>query len=123
MQNLFFIMYTIKEYTNIEVDLRNATEEYDMLKEANLIDQIKAALPADDIAEFENILSDMRNDFIQNQMSLDGTVSRQVKRFIDLFSAAAKPILNELLDSVMKTLDEDAESKSAARKVVNFFTK
>lgn len=123
MQNLFFIMYIIREYTNIEVDLRKATEEYDMLNEAHLISLIKGALPVDDFAEFENMLSDMRNDFIQNQMSLDGTVSRQVKRFVDLFSTAAKPILNELLDSVMKTLNEDAESKSAARKVVNFFTK
>lgn len=123
MLNLFFMMYVIKAYTNIDVDLKNALEEYDMLQSSGLFETIWGRLPSGDINSFQNILNASKDDFIQNEMSFDAVVGRQVNRFIDLFKVAAKPILKELSDAIMKNIDENPENKEAVQKIVNFIKK
>ena len=123
MCNLFFIMYLIKEYTNIEIDLKDSCNEYDVLKESGLLECIWEMLPADDVAQFKDILKFVRDDFIQNQMSIDAIIGRKIEQFISLFSVSAKPILNEFVNAIMKNLDENPENKETVKNFIKSFRK
>ena len=73
-------------YTNITVDFSNILEEYDLLEEQCLVDELIRLMPQREVT-FETILKMVFDDFIQNNYENHAFISNQVQRIVDIFTA------------------------------------
>lgn len=114
----------IENYTNLTVETKGFSEEYDELKKSGLFDillignDITAPLiPYEEIAEFKHLLSIKKSDILQNKYEIHSFITEQVERFKALGEATLTP----LMDVVSKKLDEIP--KEELDKIIEFAKK
>ena len=66
LRYLLYVFNLIDLYTNITVDFSNILEEYDLLEEQGLVDELIRLMPQREVTSFETILKMVFDDFIQN---------------------------------------------------------
>lgn len=69
---LFFSLTLINEYTDIDVDFKNALTEFDMLEKEGLVDLLKTVIPEQEYNKFQTVLNMARDDIYENERSLVG---------------------------------------------------
>lgn len=93
---LFSTMEQIRLYTNLEFPMTEALENYDLLNEYGLIDILISKIPAKEQSEFVTVLNMTMDDFMQNNISIESSLSMLVDRFKNIDKNAVSPILKVL---------------------------
>lgn len=111
-QYMLYCLWLVKQYTNINIDLSNSLEEFNLLNENELIDIIVNNIPDKELKEFRMILDMVENDVMQNEYEIHSFISNQVERFGELFGRIAEPALNRVSE-VLDNMDEKTIDKLA----------
>lgn len=109
-RNLFGTMELIRSYTDLEIEMKSALNDYDLLAEVGLIDPIIDKIPERERDEFVDILELTLDDFIQNNTTLEAIVSTQIKRFSTLVGAAIEPVFGPIIAEYNKLSNEDKKA-------------
>lgn len=104
---LFFTMFIIDKYTDIDVDLKNAAHEYDLLnKEDKLIKQLYTFIPEEEIAEFNMVLDMVKDDFMNNEYQIGNYISNRLDNFAKILGTVLSPALDKLSSSINEIDDK-----------------
>jgi hypothetical protein len=81
-RKMLFLLTLINRYTDIDIDFTNALEEYDMLCSIDL-DKIYGCFAETEyeLQRYEEILSDMTDDFYDNERSMIGYLDTKLASF------------------------------------------
>ena len=110
---LFFKKMLIQQYTNIVIESPGFWEEYDMLKQEDLLDVVTLAIiPDDELEEFNDILEMTWNDYINNYIEPHVFVDRQFNRLKSLIENLFEPII-EKASNVLINMSEEDDKKIA----------
>lgn len=109
-QYMLYCLFLVKQYTNIEVDFSNSLEEFNLLNENDLLDEIYSRIPEKEIKEFRMILDMVESDVVRNEYELHAFINNQAERFGELFGYIAKPALDRL-GEVLEDMDEGTIDK------------
>ena len=104
-RNMFFRLSVVKYWTNIEVDLNNALEEYNLLAEYDLYTIISKMVPQSELGEFAALTQWAMDDFMSNEMSIQAYIGEQFARFGGLTKEFIKIASGKIIDSV-NNMDE-----------------
>lgn len=96
-------------YTDLEVNKDNWTEEYDMLREARLMDPILDMIPGDDLQEFDILRKMILDDFLDNEASARSWINRLVQKFSEKLNSGMMKLAETLdkidLEEIKKSID------------------
>ena len=106
---LFFVRSIIELYTDLEIENNAFYDEYDLLNESGLLDEIMQMIPEKEINEFKMICDMKRSDLLQNKYENHAFISDQVERFGKLIGITLKPVLDKISEQIENMSDEDAE--------------
>ena len=110
MYYLFFCRAVIESYTNLTIESEGFYDEYDMLNELGLMDEITKSIPEKELKELKMICDMKKNDVIFNNATPEAYVSQQVERFASISSVILKPIL-ERIETEINDMDESKMDK------------
>lgn len=110
MRYLFYRLTLLRLYTDLEIDLSEGLEIFDMLEENGWTDDLLARIPEKERAAMKALLDMAEEDFKANVYSAPAYLGSQVERFATLFGALAAPGL-EALSKSLENLDEAKISK------------
>jgi hypothetical protein len=102
---LLFGLSIIDKYTNLEVDFKHASSEYDLLCKSNLFASVNELIPEKELKELQGMMDMVFNDTLQNELSTQRFVSNQVNRFSKLIELSFKPVLDKIADEI-ENMDE-----------------
>ena len=109
LRYLLYVFNLIDLYTNITVDFSNILEEYDLLEEQGLVDELIRLMPQREVISFETILKMVFDDFIQNNYENHDFISNQVQRIVDIFTATTSPLIEKIKEKVENMTEEDID--------------
>ena len=99
-REMLYKLNLINMYTNINIEFKNNDnplyDQYDLLQKYNLVISIFRIIPVEEQDEFENILMEKLNDFMDNNCSTSVCINRHVERIRDLGAALLNPLIDEL---------------------------
>ena len=107
---MLYCLNLVKQYTNIEIDFKNALEEFNMLNKYGLLDMICNTIPERELQEFQMILDMTENDVVHNEYEIHSFISNQIDRFGNLFGHIVKPAFDKIND-IIKNMDEKTIEK------------
>ena len=107
---LFFVRSIIELYTDLEIENNAFYDEYDLLNESGLLDEIMQMIPEKEINEFKMICDMKKDDIIFNQSTPKAFVNQQIERITNIASVALKPILDKLATE-LENIDDEKISK------------
>ena len=110
MYYLFFCRAVIESYTNLTIESEGFYDEYDMLNELGLMDEITKSIPEKELKELKMICDMKKNDVIFNNATPEAYVSQQVERFASISSFTLKTIF-ERIETEINNMDEDKMDK------------
>lgn len=87
IQYILQTVYIVKVWTDLEVDETVFLEEYDFLKKSGVLPVLSSFIPADELEEFASLVSMMKTDMMDNNLSFSPAWDRNVKRVIDIVMA------------------------------------
>lgn len=91
----YIILGVVNLYTSIEIETKNAMEQYDMLQSRGLVDLITHFI-GEDLKELQTVLNMCRDDFNARHYSTPGIVNRLVD------------LVQDTVGEVMKQLDPES---------------
>lgn len=91
----YIILGVVNLYTSIEIETKNAMEQYDMLQSRGLVDLITHFI-GEDLKELQTVLNMCRDDFNARYYSTPGIVNRLVD------------LVQDTVGEVMKQLDPES---------------
>ena len=97
---LFFVRSIIELYTDLEIENNAFYDEYDLLNESGLLDEIMQMIPEKEINEFKMLCDLKREDILTNQYETHSFISNQVTRFGELIGVSLKPLLEKISDQL-----------------------
>ena len=97
---LFFVRSIIELYTDLEIENNAFYDEYDLLNESGLLDEIMQMIPEKEINEFKMLCDLKREDILTNQYETHSFISDQVTRFGELIGVSLKPLLEKISDQL-----------------------
>lgn len=116
---MLYCLWLVKQYTYIEMDFSNSLEEFNLLNEHDLLNNIIKKIPEKEHREFQMILEMIENDTMQNEYEMHAFISNQIERFGELFGHIVKPALDRFSD-ILENVDESTIDKIVDKlKVLN----
>ena len=97
---LFFVRSIIELYTDLEIENNALYDEYDLLNESGLLDEIMQMIPEKETNEFKMLCALKREDILTNQYETHIFISNQVTRFGELIGVSLKPLLEKISDQL-----------------------
>lgn len=113
---LLFCRMIIEQYTDLQVETEGFYEEYDLLNESGLLDQIMQKIPEREIKEFKMICDMKKSDLLQNKYDNHAFIASQVERFGTLIGVTLKPVLDKLATELGNMDDSKIDKLSKALK-------
>lgn len=107
---ILHVMGIIEMYTDLEINNGNILAEYDLLNENGLIEIIVKSIKEQEIAECQMCLDMVFNDAIQNEMSTEAFIKRQVERFGTLVGTTLSPALTVIGEQLSKISPEQIDA-------------
>lgn len=95
---MLFSLTLVNEYTDIDVDFKNALNEFDMLEKEGLVDLLVNSIPRLEHDKFQTILNMVRDDIYENERSLIG--------YLDSKLTATELGLGSILDGLSVVNDD-----------------
>ena len=119
-----YVLYTMRliaEYMDIEIDMDSIIEEYDLLNQNHMIEEIISVIPKNEVDEMSTILSMVDNDTMTNYYEPHAYMQNLMDRIevsIDKFITPVADSLTEGLKNVdTKTVLKVIQSMSNEKKV------
>ena len=116
---LLSILVIIDNYTDLEVDFSNVTEEYDLLVKNNILpllighnEEKQGIIPYSEIAEINTLIAMSVDDIMQNNFTTHAFIQNQVTRFGELIGFTFSPLIEKLSDAFEKLDDKTIEKLS-----------
>lgn len=106
---LFFVRSIIELYTDLEIENGAFYEEYDLLNQSGVLDEIMQMIPEKEIAEFKMICDMKKEDLLFNQSTPKAFINQQVERVSTILGVTLKPILEKISDQIDNMSEEDVE--------------
>ena len=106
---LLFCRMIIEQYSDLQVETEGFYEEYDLLNEFGLLDNIMQKIPEKEIAEFKMICDMKKSDLLQNKYENHAFIASQVERFGTLIGITLKPVLEKISEQIENMSEEDVE--------------
>ena len=103
-KHMLFNLSIIDMYTDVDVNLDNSINEYDLLQESGLFKIVKDYIGDIELSELLNILEMKERDVICNEYEPHAFISGQVERFGALLGISFSPILEKFAD-IIENLD------------------
>ena len=116
LQYLFFCRIIIESYTNLIIDTQGFLDEYDMLNQRGLIDEITSRIPEREINELKMICDMKKDDVIFNYGTPHAFISQQIENLGNVLSVVLTPIITETVKEINNLNEEDV------KELVNIFT-
>lgn len=117
---ILYVMNLIHEYTNLEVNFKNISEEYDLVKKTGLLEKILSIIPNEERTEFLTMLNMTIDDYMKNIYDPHSYITRQIDRFGTLISTLLAPYVDNFTDMI-SNLDDDKINKIG--KIIEMFPK
>ena len=115
LKYLFFRKTLIQQYTNLICESAGFWEEYDLLKQADLLDKVTIdIIPESEYLEFNEILEMVWEDTLSNYLELHTFIDRQMIRVKSTIEKVFDPVADKLSDII------DNMSKQDDKKVAKF---
>ena len=95
-------------YTSIEIETKNAMEQYDMLQSRGLVDLITHFI-GEDLKELQTVLNMCRDDFNARYYSTPGIVNRLVDLVQDTVGEVMKQLDSESIEGLKVLLKSMSE--------------
>lgn len=111
---LLYCLEIVRRYTNIEVDLTDVINEFNLLNKYGLIDEIASRISEKELKEFKWILDMVENDMLQNEYEIHAFIGKQVDRFGELTGLLLKPVIEQLNEKI-ENIDEKTIDKIAKK--------
>ena len=106
-KHIFTFLTVVDLYTNIEIEFKDALNEYNTLAKLGAMDVIFSAIPEDELKEFKMIVDFETNDAIANEYENHAFIRSQVERFGTLIGNVIEPILSTIdLDKVKEVIEK-----------------
>ena len=105
VQYLLFNRIIIEYYTNLEIETKGFYEEYDMLCQNGIMEQIASLIPKEEINELKTII-----DAVANAYETHSFISNQVTRFGNLIGVTLKPFAEKIANEI-ENMDESKIEK------------
>lgn len=115
-RTLLLTLSVIDNYTNLDVDFDNISSEYDILTYSGIMgilvgdNDTHGIIPYGEIVEIQAIMSMMIDDIIQNEMSMQAFIQKEVSRFGELIGFALTPLIEKLDDKAIEKIGKQLES-------------
>ena len=109
-KNMLMKLNIINMWTNIQVDFNDSLSEYNMLCKSGLFATITKMIPEMEVGEFVSLVDWARDDFMLNEMSVQGFVSGQIRRITDTAKVFFEPLVEKFIKNVDK-IDENTIQK------------
>ena len=109
-QHMLFGLQLVKQYTNIDVDLKKSLEEFNLLNKSGVMNIVLTLIPETEFKEFEMLLGMICNDVMCNEYETRAFISNQVERFGELTGAVLTPLF-EQLNKTIENIDEKTVDK------------
>ena len=114
---MLYLFALIDTYTNIEINQKEWTFEYDRLDSLGLIESILGLIPEKEIATFKTILDMKMDDLMTNRYGTHAFVEEQMDRLSAITSELNKafaPLMDKLIEKI-DTIDENKVEKMLSR--------
>lgn len=110
VQYLLFNRIIIEYYTNLEIETKGFYEEYDMLCQNGIMEQIASLIPKEEINELKTIIDFKRSDAVANAYETHSFISNQISRFGNLIGVTLKPFAEKIANEI-ENMDESKIEK------------
>lgn len=109
IQYYLFILGLVKNYTDIEIN--STIEDFDLLNQTGLIQEIISAIPHSEYAEFETVLKMTADDEINNVRSLPGYLDTKIETFMTLINGIVsnEEFQQSVKDNLLKMVESEEE--------------
>ena len=104
----YIILGVVNLYTSIEIETKNAMEQYDMLQSRGLVDLITHFI-GEDLKELQTVLNMCRDDFNARYYSTPGIVNRLVDLVQDTVGEVMKQLDSETIEGLKVLLKSMSE--------------
>ena len=104
----YIILGVVNLYTSIEIETKNAMEQYDMLQSRGLVDLITHFI-GEDLKELQAVLNMCRDDFNARYYSTPGIVNRLVDLVQDTVGEVLKQLDPESIEGLKVLLKSISE--------------
>ena len=123
-QTLLFYRVLIENYTNLEIETEGFYEEYDLLNESGLLEELvlnyeghPSLIPAKEIEELRTMVKMKQDDILFNYSNPQNYISEQIERITEVGSVILRPVLDKLaielenlddakVNKIVKTLEK-----------------
>lgn len=120
LKYLFFRKTLIQQYTNLICESAGFWEEYDLLKQSDLLDKVTIdIIPESEYLEFNEILEMVWEDTLSNYLELHTFIDRQMIRVKSTFEKVFDPVADKLSDIIDNMSNQD--DKKVAKFVKGLF--
>ena len=94
--HIFTTLSLIDMYTDVEIEFKNALEQYNKMKKNGVLDMILSNINKPEMEEFKMIHAYTINDVMTNEYEGHAFVKSQVERFGKLIGFAIEPFIDKI---------------------------
>ena len=109
-QYMLYRLSLVNTWTAIDVDFTHGIEEFDILSQNGIFDDIIKEIPEKEIKEFDMLVKLIQSDLLYNTASPQAYISSQVEKFATLTNTILSPLIEKLTDEI-KNLDDSKIEK------------
>lgn len=105
-RHLFTFLTVIDMYTTVEIDFKDAVNEYNELVKNGAMDAIFGEIPDRELKEFRMVLDFVASDLLTNEYENHAFIKSQVERFGNLVGNVIGPIIEGLdLNKIQEVIE------------------
>ena len=109
-QYMLYRLSLVNTWTAIDVDFTHGIEEFDILSQNGILDDIIKKIPEKEIKEFDMLVKLIQSDLLYNTATHQAYISSQVEKFATLTNTVLSPLIEKLADEI-KNLDDSKIEK------------
>ena len=109
-QYMLYRLSLVNTWTAIDVDFTHGIEEFDILSQNGILDDIIKKIPEKEIKEFDMLVKLIQSDLLYNTATPQAYISSQVEKFATLTNTVLSPLIEKLADEI-KNLDDSKIEK------------
>lgn len=122
MRYILFVMTVVDKYTNIEVNFKNITPDFDALNFSSLIEIIFEKVGDKETAEFNTVVDMVLSDFMANKYQFKNYIDDTLLKVSGLVEKCA-PLIDNITSKLDSMSEEDVDKLSGLLGKVTKFIK
>lgn len=122
MRYILFVMTVINKYTNIDVNFKSISPDFDKLNRNGLIEVIFAKIGDKEISEFNTVVEMVLDDFMTNKFEFKNYINDTLLKVYDLVEKCS-PLIDNITNKLNEMSEEDVKKISSLFGKVTKFIK